>query len=585
MIGGVRYLRMFSNAVLGGALGAAFVAILILQINPQLPISLEVVSALYGRLLLFYGVNLGCLFYMLIVLRQLVARRMLSPGWISLRILAWLGTVLSGLAAALMWLNLAAFGAVLDVDVVRRTNIGAWALAGCALLLFMIAVMHYSRGRPASAVGATLFSLTVVGALILPLTARGHATSFRAIAEPFQLGQVLPPPPTNTRVTMILLDGASLSYITPATAEGRLPNFGKLLDGGAAMHLATIRPTQPAPAWAVATTGKLPQVNGVRSAATFSFGAGNHEIELLPDLCFARALVHLGLFEEHLNLSTTLRARPVWQILSAFGMSVGITGLPLTNPVFPVRGFLVSDRAHTVVDATTPGVTGAYVYPRDAFATPSPLGETPDAPVIDPPQSTLDPERLARDLSPRDSWYRAIARDLDGRFEPQLRAIRFDGIDLAGHYYLRFAQPRAFGDVSDADRRRLGMVIDQQYAAIDREIGARLAVLGPDDVLFVVSAFGMEPVSIGKRLLARALGEPDITGTHEGAPDGFLIAYGARVRKARLPVGSIADVTPTLLYLLGLPVGRDMQGTARTDLFSREFSETRPLTFIQTYDR
>ena len=111
------------------------------------------------------------------------------------------------------------------------------------------------------------------------------------------------------------------------------------------------------------------------------------------------------------------------------------------------------------------------------------------------------------------------------------------------------------------------------------------AALGPDDVLFVVSAFGMEPVSVGKRLLARLLAEPDITGTHEGAPDGFLIAYGSRVRQARLPVGSIADVTPTLLYMLGLPVGRDMQGTARTDLFTREFSQTRPLTFIPTYDR
>jgi predicted AlkP superfamily phosphohydrolase/phosphomutase len=420
---------------------------------------------------------------------------------------------------------------------------------------------------------------------MLPLTARGNATSFRTIAEPFQLGQVLPPPPSNARVTMILLDGASLSFITPATAEGRLPNLGKLLDNGAAMHLATIRPTQPAPAWAVATTGKLPQVNGVRSAATFSFGAGNHEIELLPDMCFARALVHLGLIEEHLNLSTTLRARPVWQILSAFGMSVGITGLPLTNPVFPVRGFLVSDRAHTVVDATTPGVSGALVYPRDAFVTPSPLGESVDAPVIDPPQATIDPERLARDLSPRDAWYRAIARDLEGRFDPQVRAVRFVGIDIAGHYYLRFAQPRAFGDVSDEERRRLGTVLDEQYAAIDREIGERLAALGPNDVLFVVSAFGLEPVSIGKRLLARMLGEPDITGTHEGAPDGFLIAYGSRVRRARLPVGSIADVTPTLLYLLGLPVGRDMQGTARTDLFTREFSETRPLTFITTYDR
>ena len=40
-----------------------------------------------------------------------------------------------------------------------------------------------------------------------------------------------------------------------------------------------------------------------------------------------------------------------------------------------------------------------------------------------------------------------------------------------------------------------------------------------------------------------------------------------------------------LLYFLGLPVGRDMDGYARTDLFSQNFTAERPITFIPTYDR
>ena len=36
---------------------------------------------------------------------------------------------------------------------------------------------------------------------------------------------------------------------------------------------------------------------------------------------------------------------------------------------------------------------------------------------------------------------------------------------------------------------------------------------------------------------------------------------------------------------LGLPVGRDMDGYARTDLFQPAFTEDRPITFIPTYDR
>ncbi len=55
-----------------------------------------------------------------------------------------------------------------------------------------------------------------------------------------------------------------------------------------------------------------------------------------------------------------------------------------------------------------------------------------------------------------------------------------------------------------------------------------LETLGPEDVLLVVSGFGMEPVGLGKRALARILGQPDVSGTHESAPDGFLLAYGLR---------------------------------------------------------
>jgi hypothetical protein len=45
------------------------------------------------------------------------------------------------------------------------------------------------------------------------------------------------------------------------------------------------------------------------------------------------------------------------------------------------------------------------------------------------------------------------------------------------------------------------------------------------------------------------------------------------------------DVAPTVLYYLGLPVGRDMDGSVRTDLFQRSYTEERPIAFIPTYDR
>ncbi len=127
-------------------------------------------------------------------------------------------------------------------------------------------------------------------------------------------------------------------------------------------------------------------------------------------------------------------------------------------------------------------------------------------------------------------------------------------------------------------------MLDRYYAYVDAEIGSQMQTLTAGDLLLVVSGFGMEPMTLAKRALARVLGEPGLSGTHERAPDGFLLAYGSTVAPGSLPRGSIVDLAPTALYYLGLPIGRDMDGYARTDLFTKEFTSARPVTYIRTYE-
>ena len=119
----------------------------------------------------------------------------------------------------------------------------------------------------------------------------------------------------------------------------------------------------------------------------------------------------------------------------------------------------------------------------------------------------------------------------------QLSAVRYQGLDTVGHYNLRYTQPRDIGESTDDERRRRLQVIDRYYSYIDSEIGEALAGLLPGDLLLVVSGFGMEAPRAVKRTVARVLGDP-MSGTHERAPDGFLLAYGtvgrARPSSARL---------------------------------------------------
>ena len=137
----------------------------------------------------------------------------------------------------------------------------------------------------------------------------------------------------------------------------------------------------------------------------------------------------------------------------------------------------------------------------------------------------------------------------------------------------------------EEDPRRYGPAVGRHYAFIDAEIGATLDTLAPGDLLVVVSGFGMQPLSPLKELLGRLMGDPDFSGTHERAPDGFLLVAGAAVDPGRHQRGSIVDVAPTILYFLGLPIARDMDGYARADLFTKAFTAERPIAFIPTYGR
>ena len=568
----MRFLRMLTNALLAGALGAAYLTILLLQLNPQVPLASSSVWRWYLTLAGFYGVHLALAFYVLMMLREFVSVTTFSPGWISVRLLAWLSATAAAVASLLMWLNLRGFPNVFDEAAARRFAFGAGATTVAAVVLLGIAVAHYSSGRRGSRVGAALLAIAITGSLALPVAARGAGGASPIDARRVTL--VAAPERDTARIILLLIDGASLEYVWPRVAAARLPNFGRLLDSGASMDLATIRPTQPDPVWAAVATGMYPAKNGVRSASAYFAPGDERGVDLLPSHCFSHILVRLGVVRDRPNSSAAWGARPLWTILNDYGISAGIVRWPLTYPVQPLTGFMVTDRFHGLVGSMFE-FDGKAAYPdtvvplaREAFG-----GDRP---------ASVDAVAAA---AWRDEAYARAARDVRMARPVEVEAIRYQAIDTASHVYLRYAQPGGFGDVTVAERERFGPMLDRYYASLDGEIGAALERLEPGDLLLVVSGFGMEPVSPVKHAAARVLRDPDVSGTHENGPDGFLLAYGATVMPGRKPRGSIVDVTPTILYFLGLPIGRDMDGFARADLFNEAFTDVHPITYIPSHGR
>ena len=95
----MQYLRMLTNSLIAGALVGAYVALLVLQLNPMVRLDSMAVARLMLTWAAFYGVHAAAFFYGLIVLRQLLAVEVRSPGWISLRLLAAFGTIAVSMSA------------------------------------------------------------------------------------------------------------------------------------------------------------------------------------------------------------------------------------------------------------------------------------------------------------------------------------------------------------------------------------------------------------------------------------------------------------------------------------------------------
>jgi hypothetical protein len=580
----MRYLRMLSNSVFAGLLASVYLTLLLLHLNPSVPLTTHAAGPLFIVIAVSYGLHIAVVAYALYVLRQIASVEPSSPGWISLRLLTWSAAALSGTAAVITWLHASGLQNALDSRALPAIVYAATAFGAATLAFLMLGFAQIAARRHHRATVALLFTVATIGSIVVPFWLR--AGNVRRPADTAARSSLDPEGVAGARVVLLCLDGASLDVISPAVAAGRLPNFGRLLDMGASMHLATTRPTQPEPVWASVMTGMWPSHHGVRGTARYRPFNGDVTVDVLPDYLFSQALIRLGLLIEEPYSPASLESLPLWQIAGRYGVPAGLIGLPLTHPADSRAGFIVSDRFHrrsdsaAVLDAR-PAISPARIdeVARTVLATEQGRAET-ENPV---PLELLPQTGESGSSVEADRLHHLLAMRLGSAEQVRLLAVRYAGLDAVGHYYLRYATPDAFGDVSEEERRQFGRVLDDYYAYVDSLVGDALLTLGENDLLLVVSGFGMEPLTFGKRLLERVIGDPRFTGTHERGPDGFLIAYGADVAPARQSRGAVVDVAPTLLYFLGLPVARDMDGFVRTDLFTRAFNEQRTITFIPSY--
>lgn len=231
--------------------------------------------------------------------------------------------------------------------------------------------------------------------------------------------------------------------------EGIMPNFAFLLNEGELVQMDSVYPTVSNVAWSCFQTGKNPGKFGV-----FGFA------ELNPDLSL------------YIPNSSDLKAKTIWEILSANGKKIISLGVPMTYPPRAVAGILVGG-------FLSPSL-GKAVYPVSAL----PKLRRPGY-IID-----IDPVKARESLDYfKEENLRVFQGRVDTLFalwdsEPwDMFAIHFMDTDRLGHFMFNFL------DSNDPENINYIYYLDF-LRKIDHMIGEIRAKLTDDVTLIIMSDHG-----------------------------------------------------------------------------------------------
>ncbi len=136
----------------------------------------------------------------------------------------------------------------------------------------------------------------------------------------------------------------------------------------------------------------------------------------------------------------------------------------------------------------------------------------------------------------------------------------------------------------EADLRRVTFAGGEPVFIV-RDVRGREQQAGGDFVALLSSVGTTTRVLVdGKQVADVVTDVSELSGTHDSSNDGILIAAGPNLAPGADVKGiSVHDITPTVLYGLGLPVAENFVGRAWTQLYRPEFRQRHPLRTIRTW--
>lgn len=379
-------------------------------------------------------------------------------------------------------------------------------------------------------------------------------------------------PPTDTKLLIVGWDGADWNIVDGLIQQGRLPNLERLVDRGVRAKLLSISPMLSPVVWTSAATGVEPTRHNI-----LDFLVEDPETGARQPVTAAQR-----------------RAPTFWEMLSARGVTVGVTGWWATWPADPVEGYLISDRlAYQLFGyRSDPADAEGKSWPPELYDEIRSLIVEPRAIGWERVEGFLGGSRRERsefDAEEREMLdelrtliaagesYLEIGLELRERFRPQLEIAYFEGTDTIGHLFMPYRLP-ALDGVPPERIASFAPMVDRYYELADDYLGRLLEGKGEDWTVMLISDHGFASDTTRPRTTDSRIG-------HGGAADwhrrfGLFVLAGRHVRGgATLDEASIYDIAPTVLALYGQPVPSSWPGRVLGDALEPEFLAAHPVRF------
>jgi hypothetical protein len=393
------------------------------------------------------------------------------------------------------------------------------------------------------------------------------------------------------RVRLVAIDGFDPAIFADLAATGRVPALAAALSSARArLAPEDLASRDPARTWTTIATGHDASTHGIRGLETRRVAGVQGAVATTPSKLGAAirdATDILRLTRPSVVTGTERRVKTLWEVAADAGLRTAVVNWwatwPAPSEMGRDGGIVLSDRA--VLRLERGGTLDAEIAPASLYERLQPEwpalreeaatqvrrlwpssgtaptasvehGRNPDArgQAIEPPRDSTDAilERSAR----LDAIQIILAREASNP-APDLLAVYLPGLDVAQHALFGSAVA-ALPASTVASRVE---ALREYYMFLDRLLSGPLQARSHELVVIVT--------------------EP---GRVETAAEGLMgvdgDAAGARTIAARQ-----ADVMPTVLHALGIPISRELAGAVSTELFTPDFLRRYPLRQVASYGR